>query len=263
MMEEKSYLTVDRLSFRYDAERMILKDISFSLNRGEILTILGPNGAGKSTLLNCLCGLQKPTEGKIFIEGKNTRDISPRQFARHVAYVSQAQNRVYDFTVRDYVAMGRAPYIGITSSPSAEDYKLVDQALEEMNLTGLAHKFYTHISGGECQRAMIARAMVQQADLVVLDEPTNHLDYGNQIKVLREIRQLAERGFGVLWTTHMPDHALMLGGKVAIVERSGCLTTGDAGQLLTQERLSALYGTDICRTYVEGAGREACLPFRL
>jgi len=176
-MSGQTYLQVRNLSFRYDAERMILNRVSFEVERGEILTILGPNGAGKSTLLNCLCGLQRPTEGEILIMGRNTGEIPPRQFARHVAYVSQAQNRVYDFTVRDYVAMGRAPYIGITSSPSAEDYKLVDQALEEMNLTGLAHKYYTHISGGECQRAMIARAMVQQADLVVLDEPTNLLDY--------------------------------------------------------------------------------------
>jgi len=262
-MSEQAYLQVRNLSFRYEADRMILNRVSFEVERGEILTILGPNGAGKSTLLNCLCGLQRPTEGEILVMGKNTSEISPRNFARHVAYVSQGQNRVYDFTVRDYVAMGRAPYLGITQSPSEKDYALVDEALELMNLTALADKFYTHISGGECQRAMIARAIVQQADLIVLDEPTNHLDYGNQIKVLQEIRRLADQGFGVLWTTHMPDHALMLGGKVAIVERSGVLTTGNANDLLTQQRLTELYGTEICRTYVEGAGREACLPYRL
>ena len=256
-------LQVHNLSFQYDSERVILDRVGFDLKKGETLTILGPNGAGKSTLLNCLCNLQRSYTGEILIDGVNIRKITPRQFARKVAYVSQNQARVYDFTVREYVAMGRAPHIGLLQSPSEEDYALVDAALEKLGLTSLAEKYYTHISGGECQRAMIARALVQKAELIVLDEPANHLDYGNQIKVLQEIRELGAQGFSVLWTTHMPDHALMLGGKAAIVKTDGSLTIGASESLLTGETLTALYNTTVCRTYVEQAEREACLPYRL
>ncbi len=256
-------LQVKDLSFSYDPENWILKNVSFELNAGEILTILGPNGAGKSTLLNCICRLQRGGTGTILINGMDVRRFTSRSFARHVAYVSQNQTKVYDFTVREFVAMGRAPYIGITQSPSERDYQTVDAVLNQMGLTEIAEKSYTRISGGECQRAMIARAIVQEADLIVFDEPTNHLDYGNQIKVLRQIMSLSERGFAVLWTTHMPDHALMLDGNVAVIDRGGTMSVGSAKSLLTQERLTKLYATPICKTYVEPAGRDACLPYRL
>ena len=262
-VETTPLLSVKSLSFSFDPSRVILHDVSISLQRGEILTVIGPNGAGKSTLLNCICRVYGSFVGSVLLEGKDVRKMSSRAFARRVAYVSQNQNRVYDFTVREYVAMGRAPYIGITQSPSEKDYALVDEMIERMGLVDLAAKYYTQISGGECQRAMIARAMVQEADLIILDEPTNHLDYGNQIKVLKQIRELADNGYSVLWTTHMPDHALMLGGSVAVIDRCGNMVTGSADMLLTQERLTELYGTPICRTYVDSAGRDACLPYKL
>lgn len=257
------FLNAENISFQYSPESVVLQNVSFSVERGEILTIIGPNGAGKSTLLNCICGLLSNYSGSVLIDGKNIRHIPPRKLAKHIAYVSQNQNRVYDYTVREYVAMGRAPYIGYAQSPSRADYELVDAALEKMGLEHLAYKFYTQISGGECQRAMIARAMVQQADLIIFDEPTNHLDYGNQIKVLRQIQDLSRDGFSVIWTTHTPDHALMIDGKVAILNHEGHLVTGISTDLLSQERLTELYQARICRTFVEDADREACIPYRL
>ena len=173
------------------------------------------------------------------------------------------QTRTYDFSVRDYIAMGRAPYIGLWQSPSKADELLVDEAMERMGLQRLAGKPYTKISGGEYQQVLIARVMVQQADVILMDEPTNHLDYGNQLKVLRQIRQLVGDGFAVIWTTHMPDHALMLGGRIAVLDQDGHFETGDTAGMITETRMEHIYGAKLCKTWVEPAGREACVPYRL
>ena len=159
--------------------------------------------------------------------------------------------------------MGRAPYISVWNSPSEKDYQLVDNTLAQLGITRLADKIYTQLSGGECQQVMIARSLVQQAKIIIFDEPTNHLDYGNQLKVLRQIKHLAQDGYSLIWTTHVPDHALMLNSKVAILERNGVWKTGLASELITENQISQLYDAKICQTYVEKAEREACIPYRL
>ena len=260
---EEGFLSVRGASFAYASGQPVFRDVSFDLRKGEVLTILGPNGAGKSTLLNCIGGLLRPGAGTIRVDGRALSAYSPRQLAQRIGYVPQMQARTYDFTVRDYIAMGRAPYIGLWQSPSREDERLVDEAMERMGLRHLAAKPYTHISGGEYQQVLIARVMVQQADVILMDEPTNHLDYGNQLKVLRQIRQLAADGYGLIWTTHMPDHALMLGGQIAVLDQDGVFETGDAAEMITGPRMERIYGARICKTYVEAAGRDACIPYRL
>lgn len=118
-------------------------------------------------------------------------------------------------------------------------------------------------AGGESHQATIARAIVQQSDVIILDEPTNHLDYGNQLKILKILKELASRGYGIIWTTHMPDHALMIGGRSAVLHHDGTLELGNADEIITPERMSALYGAELCRAYVESAGREACVPKKI
>lgn len=256
-------LSVNQAAFQYESSRLLFQDLSFQLYPGEVLTILGPNGAGKSTLLDCIGGLRRLLAGDIQIDGRELAQYSRRELAKKISYVPQNQAKTYEFPVHEYVAMGRAPYISVWSNPSAEDYHLVDEALNRLGISHLADKIFTQLSGGECQQVMIARSLVQQAQIIILDEPTNHLDYGNQLKVLRQIKQLAQDGYALIWTTHMPDHALMLNGRVAILERSGAWATGYASDLITEDRLSRLYGTKICQTYVAKAERRACLPYRL
>lgn len=254
---------VKDVSFAYDPGHLVFHDVTFSVRNGEVLTILGPNGAGKSTLLNCISTLQRPRSGSVYMDGKDCFACSRKELARKISFVPQMQGRTYDFAVREYVAMGRSPHLSLWQSPSERDYALVDQVLEEMDITFLADKAYTRISGGESQQATIARAIVQQSDVIILDEPTNHLDYGNQLKILKILKELASRGYGIIWTTHMPDHALMIGGRSAVLHHDGTLELGNADEIITPERMSALYGAELCRAYVESAGREACVPKKI
>ena len=184
-------LEVSNLGFHYHNSRTIFREVSFSVDKGEVLSILGPNGSGKSTLLNCIANLYKPVSGQILLNGKPVSRMNLRDVARVIGYVPQIHTPAYAFTVREFAVMGRTPYIGAFTTPSAEDYRIADEALERMGITHLRDKPYTEISGGERQQVTIARVIAQQPQLILLDEPTAHLDYGNQHRVVQMIRKLA------------------------------------------------------------------------
>lgn len=252
-------LDVQKLSFSYDKKRTIFHDVSFTLDKGEVLSILGTNGAGKSTLLNCLANLLKPQSGDIFLNGTSIKEMPMREVAKVIGYVPQVHVPTYDFTVRDFTVMGRSPYIGAFGNPSKKDYEIADEALSRMNIYHLRDKLYTEISGGERQQVTIARALTQQPQIILLDEPTAHLDYGNQFRVVQMIAQLADEGYALIMTTHNPDHAIILNGKVAILNREGVLGVGQASDTLSGETLSELYGLSIKTVYDPDAGRNVCV----
>ena len=252
-------LDVENLSFKYYNSRMIFHDVSFSLDAGEVMCILGTNGAGKSTLLNCVAGLFKPAGGTIRLNGADTSSMSMRDIARVIGYVPQIHTPAYAYTVREFTVMGRTPYIGAFARPSKEDYALADAALVRLGIDKLADKNYTEISGGERQQVTIARVLTQDPKLILLDEPTAHLDYGNQFRIVQMVRQLSEEGYALIMTTHNPDHAIMLGGKVAILGRNGVLGVGRADEMLRADTLSNLYGLPIKTVYDEDAGRNVCV----
>ncbi len=252
-------LDVKDLSYRYDRSRLIFHHVNFSLDKGEVLSILGTNGAGKSTLLNCIANLFKPYTGEVRLNGRPMASMSAREVARIVGYVPQIHTPAYAYTVREFVVMGRTPYIGAFASPSAQDYQIADQALERMGIAHLRHKAYTEISGGERQQVTIARVLAQQPLLILLDEPTAHLDYGNQYRVVQMVKQLAREGYALIMTTHNPDHAIILNGKVAILNREGVLGVGQAADTLNRETLSSLYGLEIKTVFDEDAQRNICV----
>lgn len=255
---------INHLGFTYpQTDRSILNDVSLTLAEGAILSILGPNGAGKSTLLNCMAGLLKPTTGEIKLCGRNLGDMTFREIAQVVGYVQQIHTPAYGYSVLHFVTMGRAPRIGMFSRPGEADRKAAWDVLETLEIAHLAHKPYTEISGGEMQKAVIARAMVQQPQVILFDEPTAHLDSGNQLRVLSIIREMAERGFSVVMTTHNPDHALLLGGNVAILGRDGCLRIGPCNEIITEELLLEIYNARLCLIPVPELSRVACIPPRL
>lgn len=243
----------------YDKKRTIFHDVNFSLEKGEVLSILGTNGAGKSTLLNCIAGLLKPKSGDIRLNGQSMKTLTMREIAKIIGYVPQVNLPTYAFTVRDFTVMGRSPYIGAFASPSKEDYEIADEALSRMNIYHLREKLYTEISGGERQQVSIARALTQQPQIILLDEPTAHLDYGNQFRVVQMIAQLADEGYALIMTTHNPDHAIILNGKVAILDKNGVLGVGQASESLSGETLSKLYGLNIKTVYDPDAGRNVCV----
>lgn len=257
-------LEIDGIRFTYPhSEREILSGCSLTVEEGELVSILGPNGAGKSTLLNCACGLLTPQSGTVCLEGRSVRTMEQRDVARVIGYVQQTQQSVFPHTVFDYVLMGRACRIGIFEKPSAADREKVAEVLERMGIARLADCAVTEISGGERQQAAIARAVVQDPRIIFFDEPTAHLDYGNQIKTLRLVSQLREQGFAVLMTTHNPDHCMMLGGRAAILDRDGTLDAGPVEEVINEQRLREVYGTELKLTYVEAVGRVTCVPVGL
>lgn len=250
---------VSNLTFSYpQGERKVLDGASLKLNEGEILCILGPNGAGKTTLLNCMAGLLKVDSGKISICGKDIKTMKEKEIASLIGYVPQIHTPAFDYKVLDFVLMGRAPKIGAFSSPGKDDEELCMNVLRSMGIDHLAHKSYMNISGGERQQVMIARTIVQEPKAILFDEPTAHLDYGNQHRVLKRVKQMADEGYSVVITTHNPDHALMLDDKVAVVSKDGKIIQGESRNIITEEILSEVYNIDLKITYVEEIGRKTC-----
>ena len=250
---------VKNLEYGYTADKRVFQDVNFALEKGDIFTILGPNGAGKSTLLNCLCNIFSPDKGCVYLNQRPVSEYSLSEQARLIGYVPQNHMPAYDYEVKDFVVMGRAPYLKAFQQPGKVDYEIVYQVLEELNLLSIANKPYTQISGGERQQALIARALVQQPDIILFDEPTNHLDYGNQLRSLKMILELSQKGYTVILTTHMPDHAIFLDGKVGILGRDGRFDSGMAPEILEEGRLQSLYDTDLRILYVEELGRRVCV----
>lgn len=256
-------LEVENLSFHYTKDRTIFSGVSFTVEKGEVFTLLGPNGAGKSTLLNCIAGLANPATGHVHINGEDITGYSPKTLAKHIGYVHQHIAVTYGYTVREYLVMGAAPRVGMFSTPRAEDYERVEEAIRDLSLEKFSDRAVSHLSGGERQRVAIARAIVQNPDLILFDEPTSALDYGNQIRVMRIIKQLSERGYAVIMTTHNPDQPILLGGKVAMLNYDGALAVGTSEDTLTSERLSQLYQTEMHLVYIPDVDRMACVSAKL
>lgn len=255
-------LEIKNLAFEYVAKKRVFSNVSFVLEKGDVLSILGSNGAGKSTLLNCVAGLYHPCEGDIMLDGQSVFGMSRNETARHIGYVPQIHNPGFAFSVLEFTVMGRTPYIGTFSRPSREDYDIARRSLERMGIAHLENKVFTEMSGGEQQMVMLARVLTQEPEIILFDEPTNHLDYGNQYRTIDMIRSLTHEGYTVLITTHNPDHALMLEGKVAILDREGHLSVGISADQLTSKTLTELYNIAIGVEYNENAGRNLCFVKR-
>lgn len=254
-------IEVKNISFSYPgAKHKTLDNCSLSIDEGEVVSILGPNGAGKSTLMNCMCGLLSPQSGDIFIEGRNIKTLSSNQVARSIGYVQQNHNPVFGYSVLHFVMMGSAPRLGMLRAPGKAEELEAMKILESMGIAHLADKPYTEISGGERQQATIARAVLQRPRVILFDEPAAHLDYGKQLVILRMVKDMAKRGFAAVMTTHNPDHAMMLGGRVATVRRDGQVTCGDVESVITKPKLKQIYSADINLIHTECVNRAVCVP---
>lgn len=254
-------IRLENICFSYpQSKRLILNKCSLTIKAGELVTILGPNGSGKSTLLNCSCNLLNPQSGNILLNGKNISKMEQKEIAQVIGYVQQTQQSAFAYSVFNYVLMGRASTIGLFQNPTEKDNQKVWEVLTQMGITHLADFAITELSGGERQLAAIARAIVQNPQVLFFDEPTAHLDYGNQINTLQLISDLQKKGFAIVMTTHNPDHSILLGGKVAILSKDGQLEVGNNDEILTEKRLKQIYNTDLRLPYVKEVDRIVCIP---
>lgn len=176
------------IAFSYGKAAPILKDISFDLDGGHFLALLGNNGAGKSTLLKCLNGIYKPASGCVWVDKNEVQSMKRNQIAQTMAYVEQS-SEASQFTVYDTILMGRKPFI--QTNPTAEDFRIVEQAIERMELQDFALRYTDELSGGELQKVILARALAQQPKILLLDEPTSNLDLYNQHEVMQLMQEIA------------------------------------------------------------------------
>lgn len=238
-------LTVKDLTYHYaKTAAPVLQGISFTAESGDFLSVLGANGAGKSTLFRCLLGGLTDYTGAIELDGRDVRTLSRRETAEHIAYIPQIHRPTFGYSVLDTTLMGLTRQLSPFRSPTPEMEKQAMDALEQMGVAQLAERNFATLSGGEQQLVLIARALCQQSDILVMDEPTSSLDYGNQLRVLERVRQLARQGYTVLLSTHDPQHALRFSQKVLALSGGQVAAEGDTAEVLTPELLRRLYGVE-------------------
>lgn len=223
-------------------KKVVIDQLSFSLQPGELLCILGANGIGKTTMYRTILGFLPLLGGEISIDGHSIRQLSGPRLAKRVAYVPQYHNPPFPYTVFDVVLMGRGAHLSDVSSPGKKDRNIACEMMERMGILSLQNEIYTQISGGERQLVLIARALTQQTDYILMDEPSSNLDFGNQIRMLRVIKNLTEEGIGICFTTHQPEHAFLTDASVLALEGSDRFQKGTAREIITEDLLQRMYG---------------------
>jgi iron complex transport system ATP-binding protein len=239
-----SLLQARGLSIGY-GRTVVGEGIDLTLDGGEILCLLGPNGGGKTTLFRTLLGVLPPIAGDVRVGGKPLSRWPRRELARRLGYVPQAHAGLFAFTVEDVVLMGRTARMGRFGAPSLHDRGAALSALDRLGIAGLSSRVYTHVSGGERQLVLIARALAQEAETLILDEPTASLDFGNQLRVLGEISRLRRDGIGILMSTHQPEHALKIADRIALLKSGRVVAQGPARETANSKRLAELYGAGV------------------
>ena len=236
-------LSAENLSFAYGAVP-VLRDVSFTAEGGELVSVLGPNGVGKTTLFRCILGTLTPQMGHIKMDGQDLATLPPRERARRIAYIPQIHPPTFGYTVLDTVLMGLTRQLSPFRSPSAQQEQQALATLEQLGVVHLTYRNFAELSGGEQQLVLIARALCQQADILVMDEPTSSLDYGNQLRVLRCVHDLSRQGYTVVLSTHDPQHALRFSDRVLALSGGAVAAFGATKEVLTAELLRRLYGVD-------------------
>ncbi len=250
-------LEVKNLSFSYgDFE---VKNICFSIEKGKILTLLGPNGSGKTTILKTIFGLLKPKKKCVFIDGKDFHSIPFRERSKLVGYVPQIHHPPFPYTVLDVVVTGFASQMGLFETPRKEHY---EKALGKLRLLGIEQyrdKPYAQLSGGQLQLVLIARALVQDLEILLLDEPTAHLDFKNQIKVLEIVKKLSRsEKISAIMTLHDPNLASVYSDKIALVKNGRIKALGKPHEVLRESVLKEVYGITV--HILEYNGLKIILP---
>lgn len=236
-------LEVENLSFFY-GDRHILKNVNLRADKGEFVSILGSNGVGKSTLFKCILGVLPDYSGSVTIDGENTRGMSVRELARKIAYIPQVSASAFNYSVEDIVLMGTTAGLSGLKSPGGNELNRAEEAMARMGISELRERCFHHLSGGERQLTIIARALAQQAKILLLDEPTSALDFGNQTLILNEVRGLAREGYLVIQSTHDPERAYIYSDRIVALKSGEVFAQGAPSEVLTAENISSLYGVN-------------------
>ncbi len=238
-------LKIDSLTVAY-GDKVVLRDISFQVQSGEILALIGPNGAGKSTLIRAATGVVPAQSGQVSVDGQDLAGLSPAQRARILAVVPQARQLGGAFSVEQAVMMGRTPYLNWLGQESEADKAAVRLALQQTCLDVFADRQIANLSGGEQQRVLLARALAQSTPVLLLDEPTNHLDLQHQTNLLSLVRNLArEKNLAVLMALHDLNLVSFFADQVALLVNGELRSLGTPKEVIRAEQISAAYRTPV------------------
>lgn len=252
-------IEISNLGFSY-GKREILHDVSISIPDATLVNVLGPNGVGKSTLFRCILCLNGDFTGTVLVNGKNVKDLSVRERSREISYIPQSHAPVYDYEVLDVVLMSTGTDLGMLRSPGPRHKRKAYEALERIGIAHLAKRTYTQISGGEQQLVLVARALAQDAKTIIMDEPTSALDYGNTVRVLSCVRQLAKEGLSIVQSTHQPDQAFLYSDKTLVLHQGRVHAFGDPKDVITNELVSTIYGVNVEVNSLYGDKVRVCVP---
>lgn len=241
-MSATTLMGFEDVTFGYQSKKPpVLQGLDLELKAGRMTAILGPNGAGKTTLLHLALGWLKPWKGTIHLDGKRLGDYSRQELGLWMALVPQGEHIPFEYSVLEYVLLGRAPHLPSLAMPTEKDYVATFDALEKSGITSLYDHSILALSGGERQLALTARALAQQPRLLLLDEPTAHLDLHNKSRLIRIMQELRAQGITILMTTHEPEVALAVADDVILMEMGRVLAYGSVDETLTAENLSRVY----------------------
>jgi iron complex transport system ATP-binding protein len=251
-------LEIKGLQFSY-REHQVIKGLELRIGDGEIVSLLGRNGAGKTTLLRLIPNFIKHDAGSIEIDGRAISEMKLQDRANHMAYIPQITRSAFPYSVRTSILMGSSNKLSFFQTPGAKEEARVEEVIGLLNIRHIADRNMENISGGERQLVLIARALMQDARLLILDEPTSFLDYSNQLLVLEKIEELRTKGYSCIYSTHNPDLALMHSTRVVVMSEGRIVYDDIPSGLIGSEILSDVYGRNIKVIRSEG-GSIVCIP---
>lgn len=242
-------IRVKNLGFSY-GESPLLEQIDLEIPEGKFVGLIGPNGSGKSTLLKCLYRVLKPHAGDIWMAEKQLATMSYKASAQQMAVVAQHNQQQFEFTVEEMLLLGRSPYKKPLERDNAKDYELVNQALETVDMTAFRHRAFSSLSGGEQQRVILARALVQEPKYLMLDEPTNHMDIKHQLDLLHLVKH---SGLTAIAALHDLNLAAQYCDVVYVLKEGQIVAKGSPAEVLTESLIEQVYEVKAKRIKVEGS----------
>lgn len=255
-----SFIEIKNLKFEYGGNGFAINGFSLSVERNSVTALAGPNGAGKTTLMKIIAGILENYGGSVAVNGADLKKMGADSRGRLISYVPQVDSYLFDYPVFDMVAMGRRPYTGSFGTLSAADTRVVEEQLRDSGLWEKRNKNFSKLSGGEKRMALIARALAQEAPLLLLDEPTTYLDLKHTVDFMKKIEELKKKGKTVIFISHSLNLASEAADRVVVMKNGALAKDGPPAEVITAPVLESIYGTGCIEITAGDTGKPKVYP---